>query len=223
MITVRNLVVFVGTVAASGLAGSSVGLLPAQHDPVPKAPVSPLLATGNPNQNQQAQRSSGGVAQSWIGGPGPVGVVAHAYPGAINDYRRNRFDYAKARKLTIPELKPVEYDPGVLSDIAAARLSDMLTKHFAGVINSRDQDIANELDARQVPFSSAAILVFKGYLGDPPDQRTAIAAWAKEPITSAVLDNPAWDDIGFASRHVVTSRAGEQMGYYLQVVIFRQR
>jgi uncharacterized protein YkwD len=218
MITIRNIVVFVGTLAASGLAGSYVGLLPTQQDSAANPPASSqFVSTGDSNLRLQAPRNGsgsggGGVVQWNIGEGCPLGGdVSDALPAAIHHHRRAQ------------KLQPVGCDSGELSEIAAARLGDMLARHYVGVINSRGQDIATELNARHVPFSSAAIIVFKGCLGDPADNHRAIEAWKGDPSTRAVLNNPTWYDFGFASTPVVTSRVGGQKGYYLQVVIFRKR
>jgi uncharacterized protein YkwD len=215
MMTIRNIVVFVGTVAASGLAGSYAGFLAVRQDSSPTMLPSTtgVLSASNPNR-RLPMSGSGGVVQLNPGeGCSVGGEVANEYPAAINQYRSH-----KSRKLN-----PVVYDSGVLSEVATARLDEMIARNYRGVINYRGQDIATELRARGLSCSAAAIIVFKGCLGTPADNTRAVDAWQEDPSTGAVLNSPDWDDIGSASRYVVTSQAGGLQGYYLQVVVFRKK
>jgi hypothetical protein len=140
-----------------------------------------------------------------------VGNLANEYHTAINRYRKNR------------GLESVASNQGVLSQVAEARLEEMVKKGYRGVINYHQQDIATELRARGEPCSSAAIVIFQGCpdtLAEMPrdvlSEHLDLSAWT-------VLHKPDWDDLGCASRYVETSQVGGKKGYYLQVVVFRKK
>jgi hypothetical protein len=99
-------------------------------------------------------------------------------------------------------------------------VGDMTANGFVGIINTQAQNILQYLQAQEIPFKNAAILVFGGCPANL-DANNVIQQWLADPACAAVLNYPNWTDIDFASGSVITD-PNTSDGYFLFAVVFRE-
>jgi uncharacterized protein YkwD len=212
MATIRNVFIFVTSLAIAGASGVVAGLTAVQQKaPTTSAVTTATVSTVPTNPVQPPPSGSSGAVTTNPDDGCPVGgpVAGSFLPTLINNYRTSK------------GLSSLPYDFTKLGGIAQSRVTDMVNNNYVGVINSKGQDITTEMSADKVPFSNAALIVFKGCLGNPASNNVSLNAWLANPTTAAALNNPNWDDMDYGSTYQVTSPGLK--GYYLETLVFRKK
>jgi hypothetical protein len=253
MAHIRNYFIIVTTLAVAGASGVIAGLTASLPPAAPTTATTTGIATG-PGTGTGTGTGGGptspgsGVAETnpadgcsfdnnqAVLPPGVVGAGADSG----NKFFLNDFNaYRTANGLptltqpTVDQTGSVGYfttTGATVFNVAQGRLDDMNSNHYIGVVNSRGLDISQELTADHIPFTSAAMIVFKGCLsGNPLTYNDALQAWAANPTTAAALNNPNWTDVSYQLDFVGTKQVPGQTigntsttGYYLIAVVFRQ-
>lgn len=139
---------------------------------------------------------------------------------AINRYRVARF------------LQPIAFHVDSnkdIDDVAITRRADMYDNSYVGLINTKGQNIEEELkdktkDSGQQKFSSVGLLVFKGDIGCGEGSTQTgnanydhlVKAWAKDPYCKTILLNPNFANGGAAGGFIYVTTSS---GYFLSAVV----